>query len=147
MKNTIESNNNELRVSMQDNNSCLTAANVKAHFQAHGFNLENGKHGIENKILDILKSNGAVYSIGDENGDFRKIVVSQSMFAETIINEVQSWFAAGGKRYQYQVIYNYLCTILKKSGKVHGFRLTKVEDSARKCPKPRQKFFMVLGAE
>lgn len=131
----------------KDSNNVLTVAGVPPVFQTHVFNVESGKHGIKNLIAEILTENGAEFPEGAEGTNetpspLRPIVLSASMLADDIKQEVDRRFAAGSSRYPYATVHQYLSVFMVKSGKVCKFQMTATEDCERKCCKPRTRYYL-----
>ena len=140
---------NDILTATQDINNVLTSGNVSPVFQGHVFNMETGKHGIENLIIEILTKNGAVFAAGVETTALRKIAIGKCMFADEVLTAVQKHFTAGSTRYPYSTIHSYLSVFMsgkKGNGKLGKIKLSGVEDDTRECCKPRCKFYVVEKA-
>lgn len=126
----------------KDSNNVLTVAGIPPVFQTHVFNVETGKHGVKNLIVEILTENGAIFPAGTENTELRPIVLAASMLASDIKNEVDRRFAAGSTRYPYATVHQYLSVFMVSEGTICKFKMTNKEDSERHCCKPRSRYFL-----
>jgi hypothetical protein len=142
----------ELLGNVQDINNVLTSSeNVSPLFHGHYFNMENGKHGIETLITEILTENESILPSAINTGAkahyehnaLRQVAIASSMFTCDIINEVQSRFSNGSNRYPYTTIHQYLSIFMFRSGKVGKIKLSNSEDKNRPCFKPRVKWFLI----
>lgn len=131
-----------------------TSKVVRATFHNHFVDMANGLTGVQDLIVDILEKNNSVFPAKvlalekDENGieqphALLPIAKAGGMFTEDIMAEVQRRFAAGSIRYPLQTVKNYLSTDMFRAGIVGKIRLTKFEDSARKCLRPRNVWFLI----
>ena len=119
------------------------AGNVHPFVMPHVVEVDKGIYGIESLIVNILSENDSVFPANIGNTEFRQVAIATSMFAEDVIKSVQARFSAGTSRYPYTTVHQYLSVIMRKSGKVASIKLTKIEDAARPCCKPRIKYFLV----
>jgi len=132
------------------NNVLTTSKQVGPLFHTHYVNMTNGQNGIENLISEILTDRQAVFPKDIEETEYKKIAVAASLFAEEIIQEVQSRFASGSIRYPYNTIHLYLSVFMFRKGKVGKIKLKGIskfnaidEDPDRKCSKPRCKWYLI----
>ena len=136
--------NREILSGSQDINNVLTTSSVVSPlFHTHYVNMETELHGISNLIAEILTEREAVFPLGIENGEFRKIAIASSMFADEIIEQVQSRFASGSVRYPYTTVHQYLSVFMFRKGQVGKVKLSGAEDKPRHCCKPRCKWYLV----
>lgn len=133
----------EITAASREINNVLTTANsVSPIFHTHYTNMTTGEHGIATLIAEILTENQAVLPLGTENGEFRKVAISASMFASDIIAQVQSKFSDETKRYPVATVLTYLSVFMFKKGTVGKIKLLGVEDINRTSPKPRVKYYL-----
>ena len=109
------------------------------------------KNGIAALLLEILRENGARFEIGTENTEERKKMVNCCMSIQQVWEKVQKKFTAGGHRYPYYTVANYLSTNMGSGmnslnsvgGTVAKFKLTIEEDSERGDCKCETVFYMI----
>jgi hypothetical protein len=132
------------------NNVLTTSKKVAPIFGGHYFDMATGENGLQSLISQILREHNATVSKGmlqsldnPELGNVIRasIIADNSMFTKDIIGEVESRFAAGTNRYKY--VHAYLSIVMTKNKKVGHIKLTNDEDAARKCNKPRYKWFLI----
>lgn len=141
----------ELLENAHDINNVLTAGNVSPVFQGHIFDMENGKHGIENAIIAVLTEREAIFPKGTENSKLRPVVIAAGMFTKEIFEAIQVKFAAGTTRYPLNTIEHYLSVVMSNhntktingNGKIGFVKLTNAEDKPRPCYRPRKKWYLV----
>ena len=126
----------------KDSNNVLSVAGIPPVFQTHVFNVESGKHGVKNLIVEILTENGATFPSGTEATELRPIVIAASMMASEIKSEVDRRFAAGSSRYPYATVHQYLSVFMVNEGTVCKFKMTSKEDFKRHCNKPRSRYYL-----
>jgi hypothetical protein len=134
----------EVLANSQDINNVLTTSNiVKTVFHTHFVSMENNLAGIADLISTILREHDAIFPLNSSQTELRPIAIAGAMFTNEILEEVQTRFTAGSKRYPLQTVKNYLSTYMPKTGKVGKIQLSGKEDVSRSCPKPRCKWFLV----
>lgn len=126
----------------KDSNNVLTASGIPPVFQTHVFNANTGKHGIKHLIAEILTANEAIFPEGTENGQLRSVVLSASMLASEVKDEVEKRFSAGSSRYPYATVHQYLSVFMVKQGMVVAVQMTNEEDKDRHCCKPRTRYYL-----
>ena len=135
----------EVLATSQDlGNVMASAGNVHYFVRPHYVDMATGVYGIERMIATILKSHGALFPVGIEGAEFRKLAIAQAMFASEIIAAVREM--NGNERYPDGVIYSYLSLFMQKDtcpNKVSKIKLTNAEDKPRPCNKPRQKYYLI----
>lgn len=141
----VQSLAREIVDTARDKNNLLeSAGNVHLFVRDHYVDVETGTYGIESLIASILRSRNAVFPMGIESTEFRKVAIGAGMFASEVIAEVQETF--GKERYPYATIHSYLShfmTQAKSQNKVGKIKLTNGEDSTRTCCKPRVKYYLI----
>jgi hypothetical protein len=85
----------------------------------------------------------AIYPADAPLTESRKEAIEGSMFTQDIINQVKLRFTAGSIRYPEKTIRAYLSVVMFKNGTVGKIQLKTTEDAARKCPKPRCKWYLI----
>ena len=142
-KTAVGMNREILSGSKDINNVLSTSSVVSPLFHTHYTNMETELHGISNLIAEILTEREAVFPLGIENGEFRKIAIAASLTAEEIIEAVQSRFASGSVRYPYTTVHQYLSVFMFRKGQIGKIKLTGAEDKPRSCCKPRCRWYLV----
>lgn len=138
----------ELLANSQDLNGFFTQAETRPVFQTHYVNLEAEQSGIADLITRILWEHEAVFPLhvcgidGKAKTELRPIAIAGSMFTSEVFAKVQEYFSAGSTRYPLQTVKNYLSTYMPKQGQVGKIQLDNAEDSERKCPLARCKWFL-----
>jgi len=131
-----------LTVERELNETLADTGKVKFAFRAHFTDTANGVNGIEQLIRAIMISRGCVHPKGSELTPLRSIVIQQSLFADEVIAIVRGEF--GPDRYPDSTIKAYLSCKNARATILFGkVSLTKEEDYARDCKKPRTKYFVI----
>jgi hypothetical protein len=138
----VQSLSRELVDTARDKNNVLACAgNVHLFVRDHYVDTSTGTYGIESLIASILRDNNAVFPLGIEGTEFRKVAIATAMFATEVIEAVRNTF--GVDRYPDATIRSYLSHFMaERIGKI---ALTTTEDCDRKSCKPRTKFYLVEG--
>jgi hypothetical protein len=118
--------------------SLLSGLTVQYTFRPHvTVSIDSGEHGIKHLIAKILIDSGCVCDASESN---REVLIVNSMTSEEIISNVRTMF--GWDRYPDNTIHMYVSVFMIREGMVGKFRMTKDEDSERKCKVPRCRFFV-----
>ena len=126
-----------IHANIQDINNELTARQVKPLLQGHWI------EGVEKLITDILTEREAVFPLGVENTEFKKVAIAAAMFTQEIKDEIETRFTAGTTRYPLETVETYLSVFMPRKGTIGKIKLTNAEDKPRPCCKPRTKWYLV----
>lgn len=133
----------DIHSNLQDLNNCMTTGGVKPALQGHWMS------GVESLIASILTEREAVFPLGVEKTEFKKVAIATAMFTQEIKDEVEARFTAGSTRYPLETIETYLSVFMPRKGRIGKIQLTNAEDKPRpaKNSKPRYKWYLVEGAK
>ena len=146
VKSAISMQDDILEGSRDINNVLSTSNQVSPLFHTHYVNMETGKNGIQNLIIQILTEREAIFNKSILTGNLKNIAIASSMYAEEIIAEVQAKFASGSKRYPYTTTHQYLSIFMFRKGivgKINSETCPGYTDPNRHCCKPRTKWYLI----